>query len=52
MKDVTLDVSLTNLESEFIIKLLSQITINAASEDAENVVHMVKGILKKIADSK
>lgn len=48
----TLDVSLTYLESEFIKKLLSQITINAASEDAENVVHVVKEILKKITHSK
>jgi len=48
MKNETKDIALTLPEITFIAKVLSQITINAASEESEIIVTMVKSILSKI----
>jgi len=48
MQDETKDINLTLPEIAFIAKVLSQITVNAASEESELIVSMVRTILGKI----
>ena len=49
MKNETKEIALTLPEITFISKVLSQITVNAASEESELIVSMVRSILSKIS---
>jgi hypothetical protein len=52
MEENSIQVSLSQMEVDFVVKILTQLSINPASQDAVNVVAMVHSVLGKLAKTK